>query len=85
LGSATSARSESEAMTKKKKQQQQKESRDDMANAAARVIIDAERQAHAAKTARLREVRLAKEETDLLAHAPRAPRAKVLKAKGAKR
>ena len=38
-----------------------------------------------AKTARLREARLAKEAADLLAHAPGKPRAKAVEGEAAKR
>ena len=48
----------------------------------AKEIIEAERRAHEAKTARLRKARFDK---DLLAHAPGEPRVKALKAKGRKR
>jgi hypothetical protein len=47
----------------------------------AEAIIAAERKAATAKTARLREARLAKEAADLLAHALGKPREKVLNAK----
>jgi hypothetical protein len=47
----------------------------------ARQIIDAERAKQDAKTARLREARLAKEADGLLAQTPAARRAKAIKAK----
>ena len=53
--------------------------RDDQANIAARAIMEAEKAKQAAKTARLKEARLAKEAAELLAHAPGKPRAKALK------
>ena len=54
----------------------------DDTTAAAREIIDAQDQAHEAKTARLRKARLDKEAADLLAHAPGKSRATALKTKG---
>src|SRR4051812_20585534 len=59
-----------------------KPSRDEQANVAARAIIEAEKQKQAAKTARLKEGRLAKYAADILAHAPGEPRAKAVKTKG---
>ena len=47
--------------------------RDDQANIAVRAIIEAEKAKQAAKTARLKEARLAKEAAELLAHAPGKP------------
>ena len=53
--------------------------------ATAREIIDAEKNKHDAKTARLRKARLDKEAADLLANAPGKPRARALTAKAEKR
>jgi hypothetical protein len=62
--------------------QSQISARADALTAAARAIVEAERREHEAKSARLRQARLAKEAADLLAHTPGKPRAKALKAKG---
>jgi hypothetical protein len=58
------------------------EERYDSTNATARQIIEAEKDKQAKKTVRLREARLAKEASDLLAHAPDKPRSRALKTKG---
>jgi hypothetical protein len=55
----------------------------DLTTAAARGIIEAEKKKRDAKTARLREARLARENADLLAREPGEPRAKAIRARKA--
>src|SRR3954454_4562587 len=57
----------------------------DAITTAAWAIIDADKAKHDSKTARLRAAREAKEQADLLAHAPGKARAKAVKAKAKKR